>query len=73
MERLLGLRILPIVNETTTVATQEIRFGDNDRPPRWCRCSCTPTARAAVDIDAPLYASAVGAGGAPHRFSPVRG
>ena len=30
-ERLLGLRILPIVNETDTVATHEIRFGDNDR------------------------------------------
>ena len=27
MERLLGLRILPIVNENDTVATQEIRFG----------------------------------------------
>jgi glutamate 5-kinase len=31
IERLLGLRILPIVNENDTVATQEIRFGDNDR------------------------------------------
>ena len=31
MERLLGLRILPIVNENETVATHEIRFGDNDR------------------------------------------
>ena len=31
MERLLGLRILPIVNENDTVATNEIRFGDNDR------------------------------------------
>jgi glutamate 5-kinase len=31
MERLLGLRIIPIVNENDTVATQEIRFGDNDR------------------------------------------
>jgi glutamate 5-kinase len=30
MERLLSLRILPIVNENDTVATQEIRFGDND-------------------------------------------
>lgn len=30
LERLLGLRILPIVNENDTVATQEIRFGDND-------------------------------------------
>jgi len=31
MERLLGLKILPIVNENDTVATHEIRFGDNDR------------------------------------------
>jgi glutamate 5-kinase len=31
MERLLGLRILPIVNENDTVATHEIRFGDNVR------------------------------------------
>ncbi|TFB90467.1 glutamate 5-kinase [Cryobacterium algoricola] len=31
MNRLLGLRILPIVNENDTVATHEIRFGDNDR------------------------------------------
>jgi len=31
MDRLLGLRVMPIVNENDTVATQEIRFGDNDR------------------------------------------
>lgn len=31
MQRLLRLRILPIVNENDTVATHEIRFGDNDR------------------------------------------
>ena len=31
MDRLLGLRILPIVNENDTDATHEIRFGDNDR------------------------------------------
>jgi glutamate 5-kinase len=31
MERLLALRIMPIVNENDTVATHEIRFGDNDR------------------------------------------
>lgn len=30
MERLLELRVLPIVNENDSVATQEIRFGDND-------------------------------------------
>jgi len=31
MQRLLELRVLPIVNENDTVATAEIRFGDNDR------------------------------------------
>lgn len=31
MDRLLSLRNLPIVNENDTVATHEIRFGDNDR------------------------------------------
>ena len=31
IERLLQLRILPIINENDTVATHEIRFGDNDR------------------------------------------
>ncbi len=31
LERLLGLDVLPVVNETDTVATDEIRVGDNDR------------------------------------------
>jgi glutamate 5-kinase len=31
LERLLALRVMPIVNENDTVATHEIRFGDNDR------------------------------------------
>ena len=31
IERMVGLRVIPIVNENDTVATQEIRFGDNDR------------------------------------------
>lgn len=31
LERLLELGILPIINENDTVATHEIRFGDNDR------------------------------------------
>jgi glutamate 5-kinase len=31
MDRLVELRVLPIVNENDTVATAEIRFGDNDR------------------------------------------
>jgi glutamate 5-kinase len=31
LSRLLGLGVVPIVNENDTVATDEIRFGDNDR------------------------------------------
>jgi glutamate 5-kinase len=31
LDRLLELGVVPIVNENDTVATQEIRFGDNDR------------------------------------------
>lgn len=31
LERLLSLGVIPIVNENDTVATHEIRFGDNDR------------------------------------------
>ncbi|MEP6461853.1 MAG: glutamate 5-kinase [Frankiaceae bacterium] len=31
LERLLDLGVVPIVNENDTVATEEIRFGDNDR------------------------------------------
>ncbi len=31
LERLLGLEVLPVVNENDTVATDEIRVGDNDR------------------------------------------
>jgi glutamate 5-kinase len=30
-EKLLGLGVVPVVNENDTVATEEIRFGDNDR------------------------------------------
>jgi glutamate 5-kinase len=31
LEKLLDLRVLPVINENDTVATSEIRFGDNDR------------------------------------------
>ena len=51
--KLLDLGVLPIVNENDTVATSEIRFGDNDRlaalvahlcTPTCCSCSPTSTA-----------------------------
>ena len=31
LDRLLGLGVVPVINENDTVATEEIRFGDNDR------------------------------------------
>ena len=31
LDRLLALRVVPVVNENDTVANEEIRFGDNDR------------------------------------------
>ncbi len=31
LERLFGLRAVPVINENDTVATSEIRYGDNDR------------------------------------------
>lgn len=31
LDRLLGLRVVPVINENDSVATAEIRFGDNDR------------------------------------------
>jgi glutamate 5-kinase len=31
LERLLGLGVVPVINENDSVATAEIRFGDNDR------------------------------------------
>ena len=31
LQRLLGLGVVPVINENDTVATDEIRFGDNDR------------------------------------------
>jgi glutamate 5-kinase len=31
VETLLGLKVVPVVNENDTVATSEIRYGDNDR------------------------------------------
>ncbi len=31
LERLVGLGVVPVINENDSVATEEIRFGDNDR------------------------------------------
>src|SRR6187401_568458 len=31
LERLMSLGAVPVINENDTVATEEIRFGDNDR------------------------------------------
>ncbi len=55
LDRLLGLGVVPIINENDAVATEEIRFGDNDRLA--ALVSHLVTARALVllsDVDA-LY------------------
>ena len=51
LETLLKLGVVPVVNENDTVATQEIRYGDNDRlaaryarRKRWCCSRSTSTA-----------------------------
>ena len=59
MERLLGLRILPIVNENDTVATHEIRFGDNDRLAALVGQLIGADALVLLsDIESPLHAAA---------------
>ena len=73
MERLLGLRILPIVNENDTVATHEIRFGDNDR----LAALVAQLVRADVLVllsrrRRPLHEAAAGAGRAAHPQRAVR-
>lgn len=72
LESLLSLGVVPIINENDTVATDEIRFGDNDR-----LASLVATAIAAdalvllTDVDA-LYTAAPGSPGA-HRIAVVHG
>jgi glutamate 5-kinase len=75
-ERLLSLGVVPIVNENDTVATEEIRFGDNDR----LAALVTHLVRADAlvllsDVDAvydtdPAHVRA--AGGEPQRIADVR-
>ena len=43
--KLLELGVLPIVNENDTVATSEIRFGDNDRLAAWTRWATSAASR----------------------------
>ena len=31
LEKLLHLKVIPVINENDTVSTQEIKYGDNDR------------------------------------------
>ena len=31
LETLLGLKVIPVINENDTIATEELRYGDNDR------------------------------------------
>ena len=43
LERLLDLGVVPIVNENDALASNEIRFGDNDRLSALWPTSCAPT------------------------------
>ena len=64
IDRLLGLRVVPIVNENDTVATQEIRFGDNDRLAALVAELCGADALVLLsDVDA-LYTAPPGKPGA---------
>ena len=56
LDRLLDLGVVPIINENDSLASNEIRFGDNDRlSPRWWPTWCGPEALVLLtDVDA-LY------------------
>lgn len=63
IERLLQLGILPIINENDTVATHEIRFGDNDRLAALvARLVCADRLVLLSDVDALYTAPPVMAG-----------
>ena len=51
METLISLRVVPIVNENDTVATDEIRFGDNDRLAAQVAVTVGADTRCFVDVD----------------------
>ncbi len=52
LERLLGLDVVPVVNENDTVATDEIRSATTTGSPRWSRTSSARTALVLLsDVD----------------------
>lgn len=64
LERLLELGVVPIVNENDTVATEEIRFGDNDRLAALVSLAVAADALVLLtDVDG-LYSAAPGTPGA---------
>ncbi|HDR29269.1 glutamate 5-kinase [Rhodovulum sp.] len=68
METLLGFGVVPIVNENDTIATDEIRYGDNDRLA--AQVAVTVGADVAVllsDVDG-FYTANPGLDPAAHRF-----
>lgn len=71
IERLLALKAIPVVNENDTVATTEIRYGDNDRLS--ARVASMVSADCLVllsDIDG-LYTAPPGSGAAARRLDIV--
>lgn len=72
LESLLALGVVPIINENDTVATDEIRFGDNDRLAALVATAVRADALVLLtDVDA-LYTAAPGTEGA-RRIGVVRG
>ncbi|MDN4478370.1 glutamate 5-kinase [Demequina sp. SYSU T00039] len=71
LESLLGLGVVPIINENDTVATDEIRFGDNDRLAALVATAVRADALVLLtDVDA-LYTAAPDSPGA-RRIAEVR-
>ena len=64
LARLMALRVVPVVNENDSVATEEIRFGDNDRLA--ARVAQAAGARGVIllsDVDGLYDRNPVGSGG----------
>ena len=83
LETLLGFGAVPIVNENDTVATDEIRYGDNDRlaaqvavtvaPTGWCSCRTWMAFTRPIPTRMRPPAASTWSSGSPPRSRPWRG
>jgi len=72
LEKLLGHSVVPIINENDTVATEEIRYGDNDRlAARVAQLVMADALILLSDVDG-LYTADPGSGGAAEHIPEVR-